>query len=147
MNCKHVTDMLYDYLRHEVSGWESDAIKSHLKTCTSCSEELGKLTRLRSMFKAGLKEPSPAILASIRKHMPAGRWSIFPAVLRPAFAMAAAIMLLAGVFLYPGLDRKAKLTNALADDYNITETAYYDDTADAGEVSYIYGNDYDNEIF
>jgi anti-sigma factor RsiW len=147
MNCGDVKVLLYDYLRHELSAGESNAVKSHLKDCALCAEELGKLTRLSRLFKASLREPSPAILANIRKHMPSGRWSIFPVVLKPAFAMAAAIMLLAGVFLYPSLDRNSKISNTLADDYNITDTADYDVTADAGEVSFIYGNDYDNEIF
>ena len=147
MNCKNTIGKLYDYSRNELSGNDKSAVENHLKECPSCAEELKKLALLSALFKSGLREPSPAVLAGIKKRLSAGRHPLFSVILRPALAMAAAVFLLAGVFLYPILDRKTKLSNTLIDDYNITETALYDDNAEFDEVSYIYGNDYDNEVF
>jgi anti-sigma factor RsiW len=146
MNCKKTSDMLYDFTRNELTAPEMTAVETHLKICPACALELEKVKNLRAYFKTGMREPSPAVLANIRKAVPGPKQPVLFMIFKPALAMAAAIMLLVGVFSYKGIERKATLSNTLMEDYNLTET-YVSDISDFDQASYIYGNDYDNEIF
>lgn len=146
MNCKNVTEVLYDYTRRELFADDAAAVEMHIKNCASCAEELKKLSKLSALLRADLKEPSPVILENIRKSLANIRRPKYFHVLKPALALAAGVLLLAGVFLYPNIDKKAKLSNYIAEDYNITESALYDNS-EFEDVSFIYGNDYDNELY
>lgn len=146
MNCKKTSAMLYDFTRNELSAPEMTAVETHLKSCPSCAVELTKVNGLRSYFKTGLQEPSSSVLANIRKSVSASKKPSLFMVFKPALAMAAAILLMVGLFTYKGIERKTTLSNTLMEDYNLTET-YVSDISDFDQVSYIYENDYDNEIF
>lgn len=146
MKCDKVSTLLYDFTRMELDGDTTKNIENHLKTCKACELELKKLVNLSSLFKATLREPSASVLTNIKKIVNQKTQTLFTLILKPAFAMAATVLLLAGVFLYPNLVNKTKLSNILIDDYNIAETALYE-SPNIEEVSYIYDNDYDTEVF
>lgn len=146
MNCKRISGMLYDYTRNELSAVKMTAVESHLSACPSCAVALQKIKKLRSYFTTGLQEPSPAVLSGIKKTLPNSNKTIFSIFLKPALALAAGVLLMTGIFTYSSIENKTALSRALMEDYSLTET-YLSDTSDFDEVSYIYGNDYDNEIF
>ena len=146
MNCKKTSAMLYDFTRNELSKSEMTAVETHLKNCPSCAAELKKVNELRAYFKTGLREPSSLVLTNIRTAVSSLKKPSFFMVFRPALAMAAVIMLMVGIFTYKGIEKKTTLSNTLLEDYNLTET-YVSDISDFDQVSFIYENDYDNEIF
>ncbi|MEI7541654.1 MAG: hypothetical protein WCJ94_00160 [bacterium] len=146
MKCAKVSSLLYDFKRTELDAVTTKTIENHLKTCKACESELKKLVKLSTLFKVTLREPSLSVLTNIKRIVNQKRQTLFTLIFKPAFAMATAVLLLVGVFLYPNLEKKTKLSNILIDDYNIAETALYE-TSDIEEVSYIYDNEYNTEVF
>jgi len=108
VRCAEAGKKFYDYLKGELGPRERAGIKAHLDKCKPCAEEHKKLGKTRSLFVNSL-EPAPA---KVKKRLdavfPAERNAFLLPVLKPVFAAAFSLMLLAGGAAFLALNEAKK---------------------------------------
>jgi len=105
MKCNDVQQQIKAYLDEELTGRDTEAISSHIKSCSSCSKEAALLSRTWEMLlelpgPETVPDLVPATLFRIQKESDASLLQRFSRLLLPVPAPAfAAIALVLGLFI------------------------------------------------
>lgn len=100
MNCEETRAILLDYLLEEVPAADRAAIRSHVKSCEGCAEELARLRQTRSLLlRAEAAEEIPQrIRLALEPPEPMSRWAmVWSNSARVAFAGAGLFCLAIGL--------------------------------------------------
>ncbi len=114
MDCQRAEQLMVLHVYGELPEEERPAFEQHLGSCPNCAAALAAETKLRGLMdQRGMREPSPALLASCRMNLeesldfdrPIGFWGrvwqsihwVNPLAVHPA--LSAALLVLFGVLL------------------------------------------------
>jgi hypothetical protein len=106
MNHEEIKEKLYDFHKGELGAAEKKEIRGHLRACRECRVSLNAIKKISSGLKVSLSNPPSSLLDGI---MDAAGIKKRPLVLRPSFALTAALLLmitLAGFGVKGILDKK-----------------------------------------
>lgn len=148
MNCEEVKELLYDYIKNEVSTPEISDIETHLKHCEACESELAHIKGISSLLKAAMEEPHESVYLNISRSLkPAAVKKI--AWLKPALAAALVMIIAAGAYLYtlPKKSELAEVPKAIVESYAVVENTYVEeeeaeDAAASDEGTYAATSNY-----
>ncbi len=151
MNCRETRELLYDYIKNEVSINEISEIESHLKNCGDCESELAHIKGISSIIKASMEEPRKSVYLNISRGIRAAskkalNW------FKPALAAALVLVMAgAGILLYnrPYRADIADVHSEMLASYAMIDDSYYaEDYAEteepaetASEDTGTYGSD------
>jgi len=131
MNCKNVTEKLYDMKKGALPPMETLEISTHLKHCPSCMAENNAINEIRTIFRETLEPVPDAVYRNIKTSTAVKKNFSIP-FLRPVPVTAFALSLL---LLFSIL----KLTSAPKNQEDELAAFVYDSYAQSAET-------YDDEI-
>lgn len=139
MKCADIKELLYDFMKNELSPARAALVKQHIKECPECERRYIETKGLNALFTAESQAPPKKILKNLRKRY---KTSFFPAgAAKPAFALLAVLMLLAGsLFISQKYAESGdrELDYFLYDSYNIAVEYYHDEQTDSTRVADFY---------
>lgn len=137
MECGKVKNVLFDYLKGEVTAGQKARIETHLSACPGCAAEMSVLSRFRKIFSASLQDAPGTVLHNLRSRFRPARAPLF--WLKPALtALTVSIMALSVyVYSYNINAKKTELSSFMMNNYNLIDLNSIDNT-DYEQTSYIY---------
>ena len=129
MKCKEVNKKLLSYINNDLSNFENENIKNHLKNCKTCYEISSELHTTMNLFDDRITlQPNPFLYTRILQKLNnsktiQGNYSIFPVFKKVLQPVIFSLLLMFSVFLGIKLgntyqtDQQEKNTSSLTIEY------------------------------
>jgi anti-sigma factor RsiW len=149
MNCEDTRELLYDYLKNEISTSEISDVESHLKRCESCESELAHIKGISSIIRASMEDPHESVFINISRSIKPAAARISLNWLKPVLAFAIVMFVAIGVYFYtiPNKTEIAEVPEAISENYAVVENSYAEpeeneDSSYYNDNSYVTGSNY-----